>query len=930
MSSTFSPLKDQPHYIFSVGAGEDVGSSLASIELRLPGVLAYGHFHRDRRWYRMTKMLREDPNAEVDSFDYYRAYVPINAAWLFEQQAYSDNLTYHVEHAINVDDIFAWPTGDAEGLATMAEYGRQVVRNLVESGEVKPFVADLITDYQARGVYWSSTRPWSKFVYPCGCISGDTIMTVNRGGKAFRLRLDELVRKFNGGLTRGRRWSSLPTRVQSMDAEGYRVLNTVEAAVCSGEKEVFEVRVDTHLGGSDTIKATRDHRFWTPAGWRRLYELQAGSQVAVMSPFGKRAWPEVLRRRERGAKKSYQREGRVGLHHHPFASRWWCGRDNRENATVYVHRLVVEARINGVTYEELLDRICAGDVRGLELLDPKVWHVHHVDHDITNNRDENLELLTAGEHARRHGDRRKVTPQRQFTRVLSIESRGVEMTYDLSMAAPHHNFIANGFVVHNSGKTLTSMLSALTRPGPVCVVAPAKARRVWWDQVQEYTNVVPYRVIPQGQMRRDDQTFEQYLEDCRVEQRRPFVVFGAQSLPDHVDKVAELQPSVLVFDELHTFGQAKRWKAVFNSAGEVEFEKRRTKTDTRETRAVAAMDVSRLPSLRLRIGLTATPLDDGRPRRVWSQLDLLAPGSYGMGFYGFAKRYCAAKEGEYGGLDDKGSSHIDELKLRASYLMQEVTHTESHGQLPPTRVQVVWLDPSDQNRPAAFKRLIAKAEKEALKTRSEFDQERALEANLMEAASRKRKYVVEEVLEGLRGGGKVVLFTARRQDCEDWMSYVEKALTREVKQKNFGGRMPSLWWGHGGTDEREREDMVSAFRQHDGPCLLIGTGQAFGESVDGLQTADLAIFSMLPWRPGDFEQWKGRFDRIGGRPTLLKVVLARKTYDEKVAGILADKIAPIKAFLAAEQYQGMDDKLLGIDDHNKMKASIMATLFGEE
>jgi hypothetical protein len=649
VSSTFSPLKDQPHYIFAVAASAEAGSDLAGIEQRLPGVLAYGHFHRDRRWYRMTKMLQDNPNAEVDSFDHYRAYVPVNAAWLFERQAHNDGLTYHVEHAINVDDIFAWPTGDAEGLATMAEYGRQVVRRMVESGEVKPFVADLITDYQARGVYWSSTRPWAKLVYPCG-----------------------------------------------------------------------------------------------------------------------------------------------------------------------------------------------------------------------------------------------------------------------------------------SGKTLTSMLSALTRPGAVCVVAPAKARRVWWDQVQEYTNVVPYRVIPQGQMRRDDQTFEQYLEDCRVEQRRPFVVFGAQSLPDHVDKVAELQPSVLVFDELHTFGQAKRWKAVFNSAGEVEFEKRRTNTDTRETRAVAAMDVSRLPSLRLRIGLTATPLDDGRPRRVWSQLDLLAPGSYGMGFYGFAKRYCAAKEGEYGGLDDKGSSHIDELKLRASYLMQEVTHTESHGQLPPTRVQVVWLDPSDQNRPAAFKRLIAKAEKEALKTRSEFDQERALEANLMEAASRKRTYVIDEVLEGLRGGGKVVLFTARRQDCEDWMSYVEKALTREVAQGLFGGAMPSLWWGHGGTDEREREDMVSAFRQHDGPCLLIGTGQAFGESVDGLQTADLAIFAMLPWRPGDFEQWKGRFDRIGGRPTLLKVVLARKTYDEKVAGILADKITPIQEFLAAEQYQGMDDKLLGIDDHNKMKASVLTALFGEE
>lgn len=649
MTTTFSPLKDQPHYILTVDPASTAGLALARIEAQLPGVLAYGHFDRDRKWYRLTKLLRDDPNAQVDGYHYYRMFVPFNAMWHAEFQLYESNLPYVVEHAINVEDIFSWPSDDPEALAVMAEYGRQVVQRMVDRGEVKPFVVDLLTDYQARGVYWASTRPWAKYVYPCG-----------------------------------------------------------------------------------------------------------------------------------------------------------------------------------------------------------------------------------------------------------------------------------------AGKTLTSMLAGLTRPGPVCVVAPAKARRVWWDQVQEYTNIVPHRVIPKGQMRRGDQDLEGYLAECAAAARRPFVVFGAQSLPDYVGAVAALDPQVLIFDELHTFGQPKRWKAVYNSNGEVEFEKRRTATQTRETRAVAAMDVSRLPSLRLRIGLTATPLDDGRPRRLWSQLDLLAPGAYGMGFGSYAKRYCAAKEGEYGGLDDKGSSNIDELKERAAYLMQEVTHTESHGQLPATRVQVVWLDPSDQNRPAAFKRLIAKAEKEALASHSELDQERALEANLMEAASRKRKYVIEEVLEGLRGDGKVVLFTARRQDCEDWASFIEKALTKEVKKGLFGGVMPAVWWGHGGTDERDREDMVAAFRRHEGPCLLIGTGQAFGESVDGLQTADLAIFAMLPWRPGDFEQWKGRFDRIGGRPTLLKVVLARKSYDEKVAGILADKISPIKEFLAAEQYESLDDKLLGIDDHNKMKASVLTALFGED
>lgn len=641
MTLPFSPLRDQPHYIYTTRV--QAPDIIEAAERCYPGILAYGHYEHTRKWYRLKKK-EYNPN---DPFDYFRVFVPLNCAWLFEDFV-GEYFNPQVEHAINVENIFAWPD-DEESVDTMANYGRVIARRLVDEGDLRPFVPDTLTDYQARGIYWSATRPWSKLVYACG-----------------------------------------------------------------------------------------------------------------------------------------------------------------------------------------------------------------------------------------------------------------------------------------AGKTLAAIVSALTRDGPVAVIAPAKARRVWWDQVQEYTHLTPLRVIPDGQRRKGDPTVEDYMETCRTERRRPWVIFGAQSLPDYVDRLALVQPKTLILDELHTFGQPKRWVAIHQGDGTVDFQKRKTSTNTRETRAVAAMDASRMECIDLRIGLTATPLDDGRPRRLWSQLDLLAPGSYSMSYGAYAKRYCSATEGEYGGLDDKGSSHMEELKARASYLLQEVTHTESHGQLPSTRVQVVWLDPSDQNRPAAFRRIINAAEKKAAKTHSVFDRDRALEANLMEAASRKRKYGVEEALEGLRGGGKVVLFTARRKDCEDWAEQISKALDKEVKKGNYGGVKPTIWWGHGGTDDTEREDMVAAFRDSEGPCILIGTGQAFGESVDGLQTADLAIFVMLPWRPGDFEQWKGRFDRIGGRPTLLKVVLARHTYDEKVAGLLADKIAPIRDFLKAEQYENLDSKLLGIDDHEAMRAFILKSLFGDE
>jgi len=39
---------------------------------------------------------------------------------------------------------------------------------------------------------------------------------------------------------------------------------------------------------------------------------------------------------------------------------------------------------------------------------------------------------------------------RQYARVVRIEYLGEKMTYDLEVGGPHHNFVANGFIVHNS------------------------------------------------------------------------------------------------------------------------------------------------------------------------------------------------------------------------------------------------------------------------------------------------------------------------------------------------------------------------------------------------------------------------------------------------------------------------------------------------
>jgi superfamily II DNA or RNA helicase len=485
-----------------------------------------------------------------------------------------------------------------------------------------------------------------------------------------------------------------------------------------------------------------------------------------------------------------------------------------------------------------------------------------------------------------------------------------------------------------SGKTLGAIMSALSEPGPVLVVAPAKARHVWWSQVQEYTNVKPFRIRPVSERRKKDATLEEYMDECRQENKRPFVIIGAESLADNMAAARSVEPTTLILDEIHTHGSRKRWTAIQEADGSVSFERRKTAAShranskvSRETRAVAVMDISRLPSLQRRIGLTATPLDDGRPRRLWSQLDLLSPGGFSHSYSRFALRYCDARPGQYGGLDDSGSSRLTELKDRCSYMVHEVPYSESHAALPDTRVQVVYLSNSQLNRAErwsddqTFGQAIKGIAKQA-KSEGASAKERVVEARLAEACSKKRRYVTDEVLEGLKGGGKVVVFTARRRETELWAHAVRREVTRGDEAQ---GKVP-VWVAHGGIPESERDAMVDSFRESTGPCCLIATGQSVGTGVDGMQTADLAIFAMLPWKPGDFVQWKGRFDRLGGSPTLLKVIVAEGTYDTRVVDILVDKFGPIESFLKADELDGLGEKLRGTEDKGSILDSIITKL----
>lgn len=76
-------------------------------------------------------------------------------------------------------------------------------------------------------------------------------------------------------------------------------------------------------------------------------------------------------------------------------------------------------------------------------------HVHHIDKDRSHNNIENLIKLCRNCHKKMHTGW-WVGMVTHADSIVSIEPAGEEDVYDLEMEDPFHNYVADGFVVHNS------------------------------------------------------------------------------------------------------------------------------------------------------------------------------------------------------------------------------------------------------------------------------------------------------------------------------------------------------------------------------------------------------------------------------------------------------------------------------------------------
>ncbi len=458
-----------------------------------------------------------------------------------------------------------------------------------------------------------------------------------------------------------------------------------------------------------------------------------------------------------------------------------------------------------------------------------------------------------------------------------------------------------------AGKTVQGLAWALAKPGSVLVVTRAGARETQRREAVRLSSVTPFAVKPKGMIKKKDafDSLTSYLAWCADSSSRPYVIVGWEALAANMATLEQMDITSIIWDEIHRGKNNRRFRWV--PTEDDKLEKRDRGNMTGAAYALACRS-------RRRLGTTATPIGH-RLSDLWGQMTLIEPWSWGITASRFLRRYCDGKDGEFGGIEAVGMSNVDELKTRLAYSVFHVPREVSHAQLPEKRREVIRVSPEDQ---VNAKRWTKKALKEAVleaRTGSFVAKRRVQQVRLAEASGRKRRYIINDVKAWLadQPNAKIIVFTGLIKDCDELGDQLRKAkgTLKDVQ----------VWNASGTTASNVRQEIQDAYMAHPGPCVLVGTYKAWGESLN-LQDTDLLLVSMLPWTVDMVIQLEGRVFRLGMlRKVLIRYLIAEDTYDERIADILLSKLPAVETF-TGDAMDGFGTQLSGIefdlDDLNDM------------
>lgn len=300
---------------------------------------------------------------------------------------------------------------------------------------------------------WMRHRTW--------CIGGNARLVFERpcDGTAYRMRLDDLVRKMNPTDAKRRRRDQSPmsqrefnrARIAQMGLRGPSGDVHIQDAWYSGQKETYQVK--TKYG---SVEVSEDHVFKTPNGPLRLKDglrhingmvRVGGDSNKTVVPFSEQ---ELMGERWKPVADGYDVSdlGRV---------RSYWGQGKRVKSSVPALKTL---SLNGVGRSVVTIAGSTQQVSGLVVKAflgevPEGHQVLHIDDVPQNNRLSNLYIGTAKDNAKdQYKNGGRVRLREVDLDVIDVSKIGMQDTFDITVDGDHW-FCVDNLVVHNSFNELS-------------------------------------------------------------------------------------------------------------------------------------------------------------------------------------------------------------------------------------------------------------------------------------------------------------------------------------------------------------------------------------------------------------------------------------------------------------------------------------------
>ena len=721
-----------------------------------------------------------------------------------------------------------------------------------------------------------------------GCISGESFVKIKEIGKSANrdIKIKNLKKAFDLDKT---------IKIKSL-VNGRFAYMPIKAVVNKGFQKTLELNLE-----DTSIQCTPDHLIYTENGWVEADKIKVGDKVFTN-----------------------------GIQTCPL-----CG--TTENLITYKYskffgycKSCMYKSRNGTKYNEIIKKIDdSGYVRlfGKETRDMpnydkmygmgiyehhQVWYkntghivdtskevVHHKNGIKTDNRFENLQLLTISEHDRLHSDT-KTSHLYQFNENLDYMDRkgtriylkprlqevtsktylGKQQVWDIAIDDDNiHNFICNNIVVHNCGKTKQIIDIAVARKVMygyrfcliVCGVNTLKWN--WVNEIHTHSKEDAYIL---GQRRKGTKirigSTKDKLEDLKlmydIKEPHPyFIITNVESFRDKniADTISDLCK-----------------KGIIGMCAADEMHKMKNPT-AQQTKGFLKC----LPDCR--IGMTGTPLMNS-PMDLYVILKWLGYESHA--FYSFKQHYCVM--GGYGGYEIVGYKNLDQLTAQVREIMLRRLKSEVLDL--PEKIYVDDVVEMDGKQAVMYKEVEAGLKADyingdidltnplsaLIRLRQTTGYPGILSETITESAKLDR---MEELVENCTSNDEKVLIFS------NWTQMTDAICN---KLKSEGHKVGVIT---GETPDSLRQEIVDVFQNSSDLSVLVGTIGAMGTGLT-LTAATTVIFLDEPWNKALFDQAVDRAHRIGQKNNItIYSIMCKDTIDERIHNLIYKKGAMSDAII---------------------------------